>query len=83
LGWRIINVANERGKMGAVQNRLDFTIAFTENEIESIQASESSIRDADIAAEITEFSRAQIILRSSTAMLVQANVGSVAALALL
>ena len=79
----IINVANERGKMGAVQNRLDFTIAFTENEIESIQASESSIRDADIAAEITEFSRAQIILRSSTAMLVQANVGSVAALALL
>jgi len=36
--WAITNVANERGKMGAVQNRLDVTIAYTENEIESIQA---------------------------------------------
>ena len=79
----ITNVANERGKMGAVQNRLDFTIAYTENEIESIQASEASIRDADIAAEVTEFSRGQILLQSSNAMLVQANVGSVSALSLL
>ena len=61
----ITNVANERGKMGAVQNRLDVTIAYTENEIESIQASEASIRDADIAAEVTEFSRRQILLQST------------------
>ena len=79
----ITNVANERGKMGAVQNRLDVTIAYTENEIESIQASEASIRDADIAAEITEFSRRQILLQSSKAMLVQANASSVVALSLL
>ena len=69
--------------MGAVQNRLDVTIAYTENEIESIQASEASIRDADIAAEVTEFSRRQILLQSSNAMLVPANASSVVALSLL
>ena len=79
----ITNVANERGKMGAVQNRLDVTIADTEYEIESIQASEASIRDADIAVEVTEFIRRQILLQSSNAMLVQANASSVAALSLL
>ena len=79
----ITNVANERGKMGAVQNRLDVTIAYTENEIESIQASEASIRDADIAVEVTEFIRRQILLQSRNAMLVQANASSVAALSLL
>tara|TARA_B110000196_G_scaffold13711_1_gene11005 strand:+ start:334 stop:627 length:294 start_codon:yes stop_codon:yes gene_type:complete len=79
----IANVANERGKMGAVQNRLDVTIAYTENEIESIQASEASIRDADIAVEVTELSRGQILLQSSNAMLVQANASSVAASSLL
>ena len=79
----ITNVANERGKMGAVQNRLDVTIAYTENEIESIQASEASIRDADIAVEVTEFIRRQILLQSRNAMPVQANASSVAALSLL
>ena len=79
----ITNVENERGKMGAGQNRLDVTIAYTESEIESIQASEASIRDADIAVEVTEFSRRQILLQSSNAMLVQANASSVAALSLL
>ena len=79
----VTNVANERGKMGAVQNRLNFTIAYTENEIDSIQASEATLRDADIAAEVSEFSRGQILLQSSNAMLVQANVGSVLALSLL
>ena len=69
--------------MGAVQNRLDGTIADTENEIESIQASEASISDADIAVEVTELSRGQILLQSSNAMLVQANASSVAALSLL
>ena len=79
----VTNVANERGKMGAVQNRLNFTIVYTENEIESIQASEATLRDADIAAEVSEFSRGQILLQSSNAMLVQANVGSVLAPSLL
>ena len=53
-----------------MQNRLDSTITNTENEIENIQASESTIRDADIATEVTEFSRGQILVQSSSAMLV-------------
>ena len=79
----ITNVANERGKMGAVQNRLSFAIGYTENEIESIQASEATIRDADVALEVSEFSRGQILLQSSNAMLSQANVNAVSALSLL
>ena len=81
---RAVNtVSNERGKLGAVQNRLAFTIAYSENEIESIQASEASIRDADVAHEVTEFSRAQILLQTGNAMLIQANSNAVAALGLL
>jgi flagellin len=76
-------VSNERGKLGAVQNRLAFTIAYSENEIESIQASEASIRDADVAHEVTQFSRGQILLQSSNAMLVQSNVNAIQALSLL
>jgi flagellin len=83
LDLAIEKVSSERGKLGAVQNRLTFSIAYNENEIENIQASEASIRDADIALEVTEFSRSQILLQSSNAMLVQANVGSVQALSLL
>ena len=79
----IANVASERGKMGTVQNRLNFTIAYTENEIESIQASESSIRDADMAVEVAKFSRGQILLRAGNAMLIQANIGPMAVLSLL
>ena len=83
LDAAVEKVASERGKLGAVQNRLLFSMAYTENEIESIQASEATIRDADVAAEVTEFSRSQIMLEAGNAMLVQANVGSVQALALL
>ena len=76
-------VSMQRGTLGAVQNRLAFTISYTENEIENIQASESSISDADIAAEVTAFTRAQILSQAATAMLAQANVVPQNALALL
>ena len=79
----ITEVASERGNLGAFQNRLSFTIAYTENEIENIQASEASISDADVAAEVTQFTRAQILSQASTAMLAQANVIPQNALALL
>ncbi|HAE55497.1 MAG TPA: flagellin [Acidimicrobiaceae bacterium] len=79
----ITEVAAERGNLGAFQNRLSFTIAYTENEIENIQASEASISDADVAAEVTEFTRAQILSQASTAMMAQANVIPQNALALL
>jgi len=57
----ITKVSNTRGDLGAWMNRLSFTIAYTENEIENIQNSESSISDADVAAEVTSFTRAQIL----------------------
>ena len=76
-------VAQQRGDLGAFQNRLNFAIAYTENEIENIQASEASIRDANIATEVTSFTRAQILSQAATAMLAQANVIPQNALALL
>ena len=76
-------MSQQRGDLGAFQNRLSFAIAYTENEIENIQASEASISDADIAAEVTDFTRAQILSQAATAMLAQANVLPQNALALL
>ena len=79
----IRTVANTRGDLGVVQNRLSFTIGFTESEIESITASDASIRDADIAREVTEFARNQVLVEASNAMLVQVNVTSIGVLSLL
>ena len=79
----ISEVSGTRGDLGAFQNRLAFTIAYTENEIENIQASEATISDADIAAEVTSFTRAQILSQAATAMLAHSNVLPQNALALL
>ena len=83
LDIAITEVSQTRGDIGALQNRLAFTIGYTENEIENIQASEASISDADIAEEVTQFTRAQILSQAATAMLAQANVLPQNALALL
>ncbi len=69
----IDTVAQQRGDLGAIQNRLGFTIRALENTVENVQASESSIRDADVAEEISGFTRAQILVQASTALLAQAN----------
>ena len=79
----ITAVSQQRGDLGAFQNRLNFAISYTENEIENIQASEASISDADIAQEVTAFTRAQILSQAATAMLAQANVLPQNALSLL
>ena len=79
----INTVSSARGDMGATQNRLNFSISFTEVEIENTTASDATIRDADIAAEVTQFTRSQLLVQASNAMLVQANVTSIQALALL
>ena len=83
LDQAITQVSGTRGDLGAFQNRLNFAISYTENEIENIQASEASISDADIASEVTAFTRAQILSQAATAMLAQANVLPQNALALL
>lgn len=79
----IQTVAQQRGDLGAFQNRLAFNIRANENTIENIQASESSIRDADIASEVSSFTRAQILVQSGTSLLAQANVLPQNALSLL
>ena len=73
LNNAISSVAQGRGKVGAVQNRLTRTIANLSVTIENLQAAESSIRDADIAEEIAELTRNQILVQSATAMVGQAN----------
>ncbi|CAI2719068.1 flagellin N-terminal helical domain-containing protein [Nitrospina watsonii] len=66
-------VSTARGKIGAVQNRLVRTINNLSVTIENVQAAESQIRDADIAEEIANLTRNQILVQASTAMVGQAN----------
>jgi len=66
-------VNGQRASLGAVQNRLGYTMANVNNTVENIQASESTIRDADFALEMTAYTRAQILTQAGTAMLAQAN----------
>ena len=79
----IANVTKARGDLGAVQNRLAFSIQATGVMLENDQASDASIRDADIALEVSAFSRSQILNQSGLAMLAQANVLPAAAINLL
>ncbi|WP_305038484.1 flagellin N-terminal helical domain-containing protein [Halanaerobium polyolivorans] len=69
----IETVSSQRSELGAVQNRLDHTIANLEVASENLQAAESRIRDVDMAHEMSEFSKQQILEQAGTAMLAQAN----------
>ena len=83
LDLAITKVAQSRGDLGAFQNRLSFSLRNAENAVENNQASESAIRDADIAEEVSQFTLSQILTQSTTAMLSQANVMPQNALSLL
>lgn len=67
------NVSAERSKLGAAQNRLEHTIANLDTSAENLQASESRIRDVDMAKEMMEFTKNSILQQAATAMLAQAN----------
>jgi flagellin len=66
-------ISSLRGKLGAAQNRFESTIANLQVTTENLSASESRIRDTDMAAEMVNFTRDQILLQAGTAMLAQAN----------
>lgn len=66
-------VSKERSKLGAVQNRLEHTIANLNTSSENLQASESRIRDVDMAKEMMNFSKNNILSQAAQAMLAQAN----------
>ena len=69
----IASVTAARGKVGAVQNRLQRSVSALSISSENLQAAESSIRDADIAHEIAQLTRNQILVQTSTAMVGQSN----------
>ena len=73
INTAIATVTSSRGQVGAVQNRLVRAVSNLAVTTENLQAAESTIRDADIAAEIGELTRNQILVQSATAMVGQAN----------
>ena len=69
----IIEKDKVRAHLGALQNRLENTITNLNVQAENLQAAESRIRDVDVATEMTEFTRQQILTQTAVAMLSQAN----------
>jgi flagellin len=69
----ISTLASRRGDIGAAQNRLGYASANLATTIENVQSAESTIRDTDMASEMTSFTKNQILLQAGTAMLAQAN----------
>jgi flagellin-like hook-associated protein FlgL len=76
-------VSTQRADLGAIQNRFDHTINNLNVAVENLTASESRIRDADMAQEMVQFTRNQILSQAGTAMLAQANQASQGVLSLL
>ncbi|ONI48352.1 hypothetical protein AN643_01895 [Candidatus Epulonipiscioides saccharophilum] len=66
-------VSRQRAELGAVQNRLEHTVKNLNNTAENLQSAESQIRDADMAQEMVNFTRTNILAQASQAMLAQAN----------
>ena len=79
----IKNVTTERSKLGAVQNRLEYTVKVDDNTAENMQSAESRIRDTDMADEMTRFSKESILQQAATSMLAQANQANQGVLSLL
>ena len=73
LDAAISTVTTSRANLGAIQNRLEHTINRLGMTSENLQAAESRIRDADMASEMIDYTRNQILQQSGTAMLAQAN----------
>ncbi len=79
----IKQVTTERSKLGAIQNRLEYTVKVDDNTAENMQAAESRIRDTDMADEMTRFSKESILQQAATSMLAQANQANQGVLSLL
>lgn len=74
LDAAIDRVSRERGSLGAVMNRLEHTLSFTEGSIEGVAASESTIRDADLAWETTALAKNQVLQSLTQSAMVQSRV---------
>ncbi len=76
-------VSNQRASLGAVQNRLEHTIANLDNVVENTQSAESAIRDTDMATQMVTYSNNQILAQAGQAMLAQSNQANQGVLSLL
>ncbi len=76
-------VSNQRAALGAVQNRLEHTIANLDNIVENTTSAEASIRDTDMATQMVEYSNNQILAQAGQAMLAQSNQATSGVLSLL
>ncbi len=79
----IKDVSAQRSLLGAVQNRLGYTVNSVSNYSENLQSAESRIRDTDMATEMTAYSNANIIQQAAQSMLAQANQSTQGVLSLL
>ena len=69
----ITAVSEQRGSLGAMQNRLEHTVNSLRNQIENITAAESQIRDVDMAAEMVKYTKYRMLMQVSQSILTQAN----------
>jgi flagellin len=79
----ISQVSAQRSTLGALQNRLEHTIANLDNISENTQSAESRIRDTDMAEEMVEYSKNNILAQAGQSMLAQANTATQGVLSLL
>ena len=79
----VAKVSAQRSALGAIQNRLEHTIANLDNVVENTTAAESRIRDTDMAEEMVEFSKNNILAQAGQSMLAQANTSTQGVLSLL
>jgi len=77
------SVSTQRSDLGAVQNRLEHTIANLDNVVENTTAAESQIRDTDMATQMVKYSNANILAQAGQSMLAQANQSNQGVLSLL
>ena len=82
ISTAIDNIGSILGEIGAGMNRLDVTYSNLQTEIVNKSAAESAIRDVDMASEMVNFTKSQIMMQAGTAMLAQANNSSQNILAL-
>lgn len=79
----IKDVSAQRSKLGAIQNRLEYTVNNLQNYSENLTDAESRIRDTDMAAEMVNYSKANIVQQAAQSMLAQANQSTQGVLSLL
>jgi flagellin len=79
----ITAISTQRASLGALQNRFEHTVNSVNVAVENLSASESRIRDTDMAQEMMSFTRSQILSQAGTAMLAQANQSQQGVLSLL